>query len=186
VSCSTGSASSQKRTAGCCARPAPVATPVASAIGPSPRPSSPGVRISDRSLLAGEATLLRLLAGADLGRVKKAQAVNATMLRRAWAMGTGPGPGILTIDPDATYVDTYGPSKEGSRFSYKGQVQLSPSSGWWESAVTCSRYAPGVATRAREASSPAFSTSAWLRSPSPGDRLASSGYASTRPGTHGR
>ena len=48
------------------------------------------------------------------------------MLRRAWAMGAGPGPGILTIDPDATYVDTYGRQKEGSRFSYKGEVRMSP------------------------------------------------------------
>ena len=96
--------------------------------------------ISDRSLLAGEATmrlrgdhalpsgttLFRFLAGADLGRVAKAQAVNATMLRRAWAMGAGPGPGIITVDPDATYVDTYGKAKEGSKFSYKGEVQMSP------------------------------------------------------------
>ena len=96
--------------------------------------------ISDRSLLSGEATkalrgqhslpsgttLWRFLAGADLGRVKKAEAVNRTMLRRAWAMGAGPGPGILTIDPDATYIDTYGPAKEGSHFSYKGTIQMSP------------------------------------------------------------
>ncbi len=96
--------------------------------------------ISDRSLLAGEATrrlrgehalpsgttLWRFLAGADLGRVKRAEAVNRTMLRRAWAMGAGPAPGLLTIDPDATYVSTYGPGKEGSSFSYKGEVQMSP------------------------------------------------------------
>jgi len=96
--------------------------------------------ISDRSLLAGEATqglrgqhvlpsgttLWRFLAGTDLGRVKKAEAVNTAMLRRAWAMGAGPEPGMLTIDPDATYVDTYGPGKEGSKFSYKGTVQMSP------------------------------------------------------------
>ena len=96
--------------------------------------------VSDRSLLAGEATgrlrgehalpsgttLWRFLAGADLGRVKRAEAVNRTMLRRAWAMGAGPTPGVLTIDPDATYVSTYGPHKEGSRFSYKGEVQMSP------------------------------------------------------------
>ena len=57
--------------------------------------------ISDVSLLAGEATqrlrgshalpshttLYRFLAGADLGRVTKAMAVNRDMLRRAWAMG---------------------------------------------------------------------------------------------------
>ena len=96
--------------------------------------------VSDRSLLAGEATmrlrgehvlpsgttLFRFLAGADLGRVKRTQLVNASVLRRAWAMGAGPGPGILTIDPDATYVDTYGKQKEGSKFSYKGEVQMSP------------------------------------------------------------
>ncbi len=96
--------------------------------------------ISDRSLLAGEATarlrgahalpsgttLWRFLGGADLGRVKRAEAVNRAMLRRAWAMGAGPAPGLLTIDPDATYLSTYGPGKEGSRFSYKGEVQMSP------------------------------------------------------------
>ena len=44
-------------------------------------------------------------------------------------MGAGPGPGIITIDPDATYVDTYGRKKEGSRFSHKGEVQMSPLDG---------------------------------------------------------
>jgi hypothetical protein len=96
--------------------------------------------ISDVSLLQDEATqrlrgthalpshttLYRFLAGADLGRVMKAMAVNRDMLRRAWAMGAAPQPGILTIDPDATYIDTYGVLKEGSKFSYKGDVQMSP------------------------------------------------------------
>jgi len=96
--------------------------------------------ISDVSLLKDEATrrlrgshalpshttLYRFLAGADLGRVAKAAAVNRDMLRRAWAMGAAPAPGILTIDPDATYIDTYGTLKEGSTFSYKHEVQMSP------------------------------------------------------------
>ena len=96
--------------------------------------------ISDVSLLKDEATrrlrgshalpshttLYRFLAGADLGRVAKATAVNRDMLRRAWAMGAAPAPGILTIDPDATYIDTYGKLKEGSTFSYKHEVQMSP------------------------------------------------------------
>ena len=56
----------------------------------------------------------------------RAAAVNRDMLRRAWAMGAAPAPGILTIDPDATYVDTYGKLKEGSNFSYKHEVQMSP------------------------------------------------------------
>lgn len=96
--------------------------------------------LSDRSLLAGEATarlrgshalpshttLWRFCAGADLGRVQKAAAVNRVMLARAWAMGARPAPGLLTIDPDATLVATYGVGKEGSRFSYTGEVGLSP------------------------------------------------------------
>ena len=53
-------------------------------------------------------------------------AVNRDMLRRAWATGAAPAPGILTIDPDATCIDTYGKQKEGSTFSYKHEVQMSP------------------------------------------------------------
>jgi hypothetical protein len=33
---------------------------------------------------------------------------------------------MVTVDPDATLVDTYGPDKEGSKFSYRGEVGLSP------------------------------------------------------------
>jgi hypothetical protein len=76
--------------------------------------------------LPSHTTLFRFLAGADLGRVARASAVNRDMLRRAWAMGAAPAPGILTIDPDATYIDTYGKQKEGSTFSYKHEVQMSP------------------------------------------------------------
>lgn len=76
--------------------------------------------------LPSHTTLFRFLAGADLGRVMRAGATNRDMLRRAWAMGAAPPPGRLTIDPDATYVLTYGKHKEGSTFSYKGEVQMSP------------------------------------------------------------
>lgn len=95
--------------------------------------------LSDRSLLEGateqlrgehafpsHTTLFRFLAGADFGRANKAAAVNRTMLARAWAMGAGPTGGVVTIDPDATLVDTYGPGKEGSTFTYRGEVGLSP------------------------------------------------------------
>jgi hypothetical protein len=77
--------------------------------------------------LASHTTLYRFLAGArDLGRVSKANAVKRDMLRRAGAMGVARAPGILTIDPDATYIDTYRKLKEGSAFSSKGEVQMSP------------------------------------------------------------
>lgn len=86
-----------------------------------PEGGTGGDYISDVSLLKDEATqrlrgshalpshttLYRFLAGADLGRVAKAMAVNRDMLRRAWAMEAAPQPGILIIDPDATYIDTY-------------------------------------------------------------------------------
>jgi hypothetical protein len=96
--------------------------------------------LSDRSLIADPATtvlrganalpsvptLWRFLAGADLGRVSKAAAVNRVMLRRAWAAGAAPEGEVLTIDPDATRVPVYGPGKEGSAFSRTGQTALSP------------------------------------------------------------
>lgn len=98
-----------------------------------------GEFLSDRSLLDGvtqrlrgqhrlpsHSTLFRFVAGADLGRVQKAAAVNRTMLARAWALGAGPHGSRVTIDPDATLVDTFGPGKEGSRFTYRGEVGLSP------------------------------------------------------------
>jgi hypothetical protein len=96
--------------------------------------------LSDRALIAdpgtGELrgdnalpsvpTLWRFLAGADLGRVAKAAAVNRVMLRRAWAAGAAPDGDRVTVDPDATRVATYGPGKHGSTFSRSGQTALSP------------------------------------------------------------
>jgi len=60
------------------------------------------MRLRGAHPLPSHTTLLRFLAGADLGRVQKAAAVNRAMPRRAWAMGAAPAAGILTIDPDAT------------------------------------------------------------------------------------
>lgn len=99
-----------------------------------------GEFLSDRALLADPATaalragiplpsvstLWRFLAGAGLGRVAKAAAVNRVMLRRAWAAGAAPDGQRLTIDPDATRVATYGAGKQGSAFSRTGQTALSP------------------------------------------------------------
>ncbi len=113
--------------------------------------------VSDRSLLAGEATtrlrgphrlpsvstLCRFLGGADLGRVAKAAATNRTMLARAWALGAGPAPGLLTIDVDATFMHTYGPTKEGSAFHYSHEIGLSPLVG------VCGETGDVLAVRAR-------------------------------------
>ena len=96
--------------------------------------------LSDRAILADEATatlrgtcalpsvstLSRFCAEADLGRVAKAGAVNRRMLARAWAAGAAPTGPIITIDPDATRVATYGAGKQGSAFDRSGQTALSP------------------------------------------------------------
>jgi len=82
--------------------------------------------LADRALLADEATqalrvqhalpshstLFRFVDKAEFGRVQRAAAVNRTMLRRAWALGAAPLPGILTVDPDASYIRTYGKQKQ--------------------------------------------------------------------------
>ncbi len=116
-----------------------------------------GEFLSDRAMLADEATqrlrgehalashttLWRFCAGADLGRAAKAAAVNRAMLRRAWAMGAAPAPGLLTIDPDATWISTYGANKEGSAFSYKHEVGMSPMVG------VCGETGDVLALRAR-------------------------------------
>jgi hypothetical protein len=131
--------------------------------------------LSDRSLLADEATarlrganvlpshttLWRFCAGADLRRAAKAAAVNRAMLRRAWAMGAAPEPGVLTVDVDATLVATYGPGKEGSTFTYKHDgVALSPLLGCTARPATFWGCGPGAATPTAEEPSPASSTSA--------------------------
>jgi hypothetical protein len=102
--------------------------------------------LSDRAVLADEATatlrgatalpsvstLSRFCDEAGLGRVAKAAAVKATpddrwrMLARAWAAGGAPTGPIITIDPDATRVATYGAGKQGSAFDRSGQTGLSP------------------------------------------------------------
>jgi hypothetical protein len=96
--------------------------------------------LADRALLADEATqalrgrhalpshstLFRFVDEAEFGRVQRAAAVNRTMLRRAWALGAAPPAGILTVDPDASYIRTYGKQKQGSTFSYHHEVEMSP------------------------------------------------------------
>jgi len=101
------------------------------------------VRLRGSHTLASHTTLWRFCAQAGLGRVQKAAAVNRVMLRRAWALGAAPPAGLLTIDPDATWVSTYGPGKQGSTFSYKHEVGMSPMLG------VCGETGDVLALRAR-------------------------------------
>jgi hypothetical protein len=113
--------------------------------------------LADRALLADEATqtlrgdhalpshstLFRFVNEADLGRAQRVAAVNRAMLRRAWSMGAAPAPGIRTIDPDATWIPTYGKQKQGSTFSYHHEVEMSPMVG------ACGETGDVLALRAR-------------------------------------
>ena len=63
-------------------------------------------------------TLWRFCDDADIGTAGRAAAVNAVMLARAWRLVGAPDTDVLTIDPDATKVATYGVGKQGSTFSY--------------------------------------------------------------------
>lgn len=76
--------------------------------------------------LPSVATLSRFLGSATLGWTAKAAAVNRRMLARAWAAGAAPSGPVITIDPDATRVATYGAGKQASAFDRTGQTGLSP------------------------------------------------------------
>ena len=61
------------------------------------------------------------------GHVRQLDRVSRELLARAWAAGTGPGDGPLTIDIDSTICETYGLAKEGARHhGYTGQRGYHP------------------------------------------------------------
>ena len=61
------------------------------------------------------------------GHVRQLDRVSRELLSRAWAAGTGPGEGPLTIDLDSTMCETYGLAKEGARHhGYTGQRGYHP------------------------------------------------------------
>ena len=61
------------------------------------------------------------------GHVRQLDRVSRELLSRAWAAGTGPGEGPLTIDLDSTMCETYGLAKERARqHGYTGQRGYHP------------------------------------------------------------
>jgi len=52
------------------------------------------------------------------GHVRQLEAVVGATLRRAWAMGAGPGAGRLVIDVDSTICEVEGHTKQGAAFGY--------------------------------------------------------------------
>ena len=52
------------------------------------------------------------------GHVRQLEAVVGEILRRAWAMGAGPGAACLVIDVDSTICEVEGVAKQGAAYGY--------------------------------------------------------------------
>ena len=65
-------------------------------------------------VLKAPSTLGTFLRSFRWGHVRQLDRVSRELLTRAWAAGTGPGDGLLTIDLDSTICETYGLAKEGA------------------------------------------------------------------------
>ncbi len=63
-------------------------------------------------------TLGTFLRGFSFGHVRQLDAVISESLRRAWALGTGPGGGRLVVDVDSTICQVYGKAKSGAAYGY--------------------------------------------------------------------
>ncbi|HSH59817.1 MAG TPA: IS1380 family transposase [Acidimicrobiales bacterium] len=63
-------------------------------------------------------TIGTFLRAFSFGHVRQLEAVVGEVLRRAWAMGTGPGSGRLVVDVDSTICEVEGHKKQGAAFGY--------------------------------------------------------------------
>ena len=63
-------------------------------------------------------TLGTFLRSFSFGHVRQLEAVVGETLRRAWAMGAGPGSGRLVVDVDSTICAVEGNNKQGAAFGY--------------------------------------------------------------------
>jgi hypothetical protein len=63
-------------------------------------------------------TLGTFLRAFSFGHVRQLDAVISEALRRAWALGTGPGDGRLVVDVDSTICEVYGKAKSGAAYGY--------------------------------------------------------------------
>jgi hypothetical protein len=63
-------------------------------------------------------TLGNFLRAFSFGHVRQLDAVISESLRRAWALGTGPGAARLVIDIDSTICEVYGKAKSGAAYGY--------------------------------------------------------------------
>jgi hypothetical protein len=63
-------------------------------------------------------TIGTFLRGFSFGHVRQLDAVISESLRRAWALGTGPGAARVVVDVDSTICQVYGKAKSGAAYGY--------------------------------------------------------------------
>ena len=71
-------------------------------------------------------TLGTFLRAFTFGHVRQLDAVLGEVLRRAWAMGAGPGPDQLVIDLDSTICEVCGKAKGGAGYGYTKKLCYHP------------------------------------------------------------
>jgi Transposase DDE domain group 1 len=71
-------------------------------------------------------TLGTFLRAFTFGHVRQLDAVVAETIRRAWALGAGPGSAPVTIDLDSTICEVYGKAKHGAAYGYTRRFGYHP------------------------------------------------------------
>jgi Transposase DDE domain group 1 len=71
-------------------------------------------------------TLGTFLRAFTFGHVRQLDVVLAEALRRAWALGVGPGPECLVIDIDSTICEVCGKAKHGAGYGYTKKLGYHP------------------------------------------------------------
>ena len=74
-------------------------------------------------------TLGTFLRAFTFGHVRQLDAVIAETIRRAWALGAGPGDRPVTIDLDSTICEVYGKAQARRRLRLHETVRLPPAAG---------------------------------------------------------
>ena len=97
-------------------------------------------------------TLGTFLRAFTFGHVRQLDAVLAEVLRRAWALGAGPGASQMAIDLDSTICEVCGKAKGGAGFGYTHRLGYHPLIATWAAsgAVLHARLRKGAANTQRE------------------------------------
>jgi hypothetical protein len=71
-------------------------------------------------------TLGTFLRRFSFGHVRQLDQVAEMMMRRAWALGAGPGEAAMTIDIDSTICEVHGDAKQGASYGYTKVLGYNP------------------------------------------------------------